>query len=194
MAIHPGESATVTWSTTNATQTTISGIGTVAASGSQSVSPSQSATYNLVAKGPGGTVEEAARLTVNPVPLPPPPPPSMTEEQLFEQNIKDVYFDYDKFALRPQDATVAEQDAAFLAKHPAMKIVIVGHCDERGSEEYNIALGQSRAESLQKALVNDGVPAASIKVISVGKEQPFCTESNEQCWQQNRRDHLKLDR
>jgi peptidoglycan-associated lipoprotein len=118
----------------------------------------------------------------------------MTDEQLFEQNVHDVYFDYDKAELRPQDSTVTEQDAAFLVKHPDMKLVIEGHCDERGSAEYNIALGQRRAESLLKALVTDGVPASSIRVISYGKEKPFCTESNEQCWQQNRRDHLRLDR
>jgi len=75
-----------------------------------------------------------------------------------------------------------------------MKFVVEGHCDERGSAEYNIALGQERAMSLQKALVTGGVPASSIRVISYGKEKPFCTESNEQCWQQNRRDHLRLDR
>jgi peptidoglycan-associated lipoprotein len=118
----------------------------------------------------------------------------MTDEQLFEQNVHDVYFDYDKANLRAQDLAVAEQDAAFLVQHPNMKFVVEGHCDERGSAEYNIALGQERAMSLQKALVTGGVPASSIRVISYGKEKPFCTESNEQCWQQNRRDHLRLDR
>jgi peptidoglycan-associated lipoprotein len=118
----------------------------------------------------------------------------MTQQELFDQNIQDVYFDYDKYNLRSQDSAVVEKDAAFLLKYPDIKIVIVGHCDERGSAEYNIALGQSRAESLQKALQTGGVAASRIRVISVGKEEPFCTESNEQCWQQNRRDHLKLDR
>jgi peptidoglycan-associated lipoprotein len=122
------------------------------------------------------------------------PPPSLSEEQLFKQNVHDTYFDYDKADLRPQDDAVVEQDAAFLVKHPDMKLVVEGHCDERGSAEYNIALGQRRAESLQKALVADGVSASSIRVVSYGKERPFCTESNEQCWQQNRRDHLVLDR
>ena len=75
-----------------------------------------------------------------------------------------------------------------------MKLVIGGHCDERGSAEYNVALGQNRGESLQKALVSDGVAASRIRVVSYGKEKPFCTESTEQCWQQNRRDHLTLDR
>ncbi len=193
--IDQGQTATLAWSTTNATSAEISGIGTVATSGSQSVSPTRSATFTLTAKGPGGSVEATARITVNPpTPKPAPLPPSMTDEQLFEQNVHDVYFDYDKADLRPQDATVAEQDAAFLGMHPDMKFVIEGHCDERGSAEYNLALGQLRAQSLQKALVTDGVPASRIRVISYGKEKPFCSESNEQCWQQNRRDHLRLDR
>jgi len=193
--IDQGQSATLAWTTTNATVASITGIGTVAPSGSQSVSPTMSATFTLTAKGPGGSVEASARITVNPpAPKPAPLPPSLTEEQLFEQNIGDVYFDYDKANLRTQDLPVAAQDAAFLLKYPNMKIVIGGHCDERGSAEYNIALGQGRAESLQKALVDQGVPASRIRVVSYGKEKPFCTESNEQCWQQNRRDHLKLDR
>jgi peptidoglycan-associated lipoprotein len=195
-AIDFGQSATLRWTTTNATSASIAGIGAVATSGSQSVYPAASITYTLTAKGAGGSVEANARITVNPPPPPKPAPlpPSLTEEQLFEQNVQDVYFDYDKADLRPQDSTVAQQDAAFLVKHPDMKLVIEGHCDERGSAEYNIALGQRRAESLQKALVSNGVPAANIRLISYGKEKPFCTESNEQCWQQNRRDHLKLDR
>lgn len=194
-AIDAGQSATLSWTTANATSASISGIGAVANSGSQSVYPASSTTYSLTARGAGGSVEASARVTVNPPPPPPAPQPqSMTEEQLFEQNVHDVYFDYDKFNLRPQDSAVAEQDAAFLVKHPGMKLVIEGHCDERGSEEYNLALGQSRGESLEKALVVDGVSASSIRVISLGKEKPFCTESNEQCWQQNRRDHLALDR
>jgi len=75
-----------------------------------------------------------------------------------------------------------------------MKIVIGGHCDERGSAEYNIALGQNRAISLQKALLDQGLPASRIRVVSYGKEKPFCSESTEECYQQNRRDHLTLDR
>jgi peptidoglycan-associated lipoprotein len=118
----------------------------------------------------------------------------MTEEQMFEQNVHDVYFDYDKSALRTEDLAVVGQDAEFLRQHPAMKVVIGGHCDERGSAEYNIALGQNRALSLQKAFEDKGVPANQLRVISYGKEKPFCTQSNEECWQQNRRDHLVLDK
>lgn len=191
--ITAGQSATLSWSTANATDASIRGIGAVGPSGSQTVSPASSADYTLTAKGAGGTADSTARLTVNPAPVPA-PVASLTDEQLFQQHMHDVYFNYDRFDLLPQDSTVAEQDASFLAKHPDMKILIAGHCDERGSEEYNIALGESRAASLQKALESDGVPAARIRVTSYGKEKPFCTESNEQCWHENRRDHLTLDR
>jgi peptidoglycan-associated lipoprotein len=193
--IDQGQSATLAWKTTNVTDASIEGIGTVALNSSQSVSPTRSTTYTLTAKGPGGTVEANARLTVNPPqPKPVPPPLPITEEQLFEQNMQDIYFDYDKADIRTQDSPVVEQDFAFLLKYPDIKLLIGGYCDERGSAEYNIVLGQKRAESLQKALVSDGIPASRIRVISYGKERPFCTDSNEQCWQQNRRDHLKIDR
>jgi len=193
-AIDQGQSATLTWQTANATETSISGIGIVAANGSQVVSPVRSTDYSLTAKGPGGSVEATTRITVNPPPPKPAPlPPSISQEQLFEQNMHDVYFDYDKSDLRAQDSTLVGEDSAFLQKYPDIKLVIEGHCDERGSAEYNVALGESRAQSMKKALVNDGVPASRIRVISVGKEKPFCTESNEQCWQQNRRDHMMLD-
>lgn len=190
-AVDAGQTATLTWNTSNATGASISGIGAVSTSGSRSITPVASADYTLTAKGAGGSAEATARVTVN---TPKPAPvASLTDEQLFEQNVKDAYFDYDKYDLRPQDSAVAQADAAFLAKNPQMKVVISGHCDERGSEEYNVALGQNRAEALQKALEQDGVATSRIRVISYGKEKPFCTEENEQCWQQNRRDHLSLD-
>ena len=194
-AINQGQSATLTWQSTNANDASISGVGAVPVSGSKVVYPTQSTTYTLAAKGPGGNTVATARVTVNP-----PPPtaasaaPSMTEEQLFDQNVHDVYFDYDKYNLRPQGPTVAEKDAAFLKQYPNIKILIEAHCDERGSEEYNLALGENRGESLEKALAADGVSASQIRVVSLGKEKPFCTESTEQCWQQNRRDHLVFDR
>jgi peptidoglycan-associated lipoprotein len=73
-----------------------------------------------------------------------------------------------------------------------MKILIAGHCDERGSDEYNLALGTSRANSVKQQLVQEGISAERIQTISYGKEKPFCSESDEQCWQQNRRDHFSL--
>jgi peptidoglycan-associated lipoprotein len=190
--IQKGQSATLTWSTTNTTDVSINGIGTVDANGSKSVTPSDSTTYRLTAKGPGGSADATARVTVT-TPPPPPPPPQATsssEEDLFSQNVKDIYFDYDKYDLRPGDQTTVQANAAFLAQHPNFKFTIEGHCDERGSTEYNLALGDNRANSAKQALVSAGVSADRIKTISYGKEKPVCTESTESCWQQNRRAHF----
>jgi peptidoglycan-associated lipoprotein len=189
--IQAGQSASLTWETTNATDVSIDGIGAVQPNGSQSVSPSDSTTYHLVAKGSGGTQEATARLTVTQAPPPPPPPtPSVTDEDLFSQNVKDVYFDYDKSAIRADQQGSIQANAQFFNQHTNMNFTIEGHCDERGSTEYNLALGDQRATAVKNALTAAGVSASRIKTISYGKEKPFCTESNEACWQQNRRGHF----
>jgi peptidoglycan-associated lipoprotein len=195
-AVDKGQSATLTWQTTNATDVSIdSGVGTVQANGSQQVTPTESTTYTLTAKGDGGTQTATARVTVNAPPPPPPPPaPTPTDEELFSQNVKDVYFDYDKADIRADQQSAVQADAAFLQQHSNMSITVEGHCDERGSTEYNLALGDNRASSVKNALVAAGVSADRIKTISYGKEKPFCTESNETCWQENRRGHFVLNK
>jgi peptidoglycan-associated lipoprotein len=192
--IDAGQSTQLTWQTENATDVSIEGIGKVQASGSQTVTPTDSTTYRLTATGPGGSQDATTRVTVNrPAPVQQQaPPPSLTDQQLFDQNIKDAYFEYDSFEIRPQDGSTLQADAQFLNQHPTWKITIEGHCDERGSTEYNMALGDSRAQSAKQALISAGVAANRLNTISYGKEKPFCTESNEQCWQQNRRAHLVL--
>jgi peptidoglycan-associated lipoprotein len=190
-SIQAGQSATLTWQTTNATDVSIDGIGAVQPNGSQSVSPSDSTTYHLTAKGAGGTQDATARLTVT---QPPPPPvaaaPTVTDEDLFSQNIKDVYFDYDKSNIRADQQGSIQANVQFLNQHPNINFTIEGHCDERGSTDYNLALGDQRASSVKNALTAAGINASRIKTISYGKEKPFCTESNEACWQQNRRGHF----
>ena len=194
-AIDKGQSATLTWQTTNATDVSIEGIGALQPNGSQQVTPTESTTYTLTAKGAGGTQTATARVTVNAPPPPPPPPaPSLTDEQLFAQNVKDIYFDYDKADVRPDQQSLVQANAAFLQQHPNMSVTLEGHCDERGSTEYNLALGDNRASAVTNALVAAGVPADRIKTVSFGKEKPFCTASNEACWQQNRRGHFVLNK
>jgi peptidoglycan-associated lipoprotein len=188
--IQPGQSASLTWQTTNATDVSIDGIGAVQANGSQSISPTDSTTYHLTAKGAGGTQEASARVTVTPPPPPPTPPPSASDQELFSQNVKDVYFDYDKADIRGDQQGSIQADVTFLNAHPNVNFTVEGHCDERGSTEYNIALGDKRATAVKSALVAAGVNASRIKTISYGKEKPFCSESNEACWQQNRRGHF----
>ena len=189
--IQAGQSASLTWQTGNATDVSIDGIGAVQPNGSQSVSPTDSTTYHLIAKGSGGSQEATARLTVTQAPPPPPPPTSnVTDEDLFSQSVKDIYFDYDKADLRGDQQSSVQADAQFLSQHANMSFTIEGHCDERGSTDYNLALGDQRASAVKSALTAAGVSASRIKTISYGKEKPFCTESNEACWQQNRRGHL----
>jgi peptidoglycan-associated lipoprotein len=193
--IQAGGSATLTWQTSNATDVSIDGIGAVQPSGSQPVNPNDSKTYHLTAKGPGGTQDATTRLTVTQAPAPPPTTTSSASEaDLFAQNVKDVYFDYDKATVRGDQQAAIQADAQFLGQHSGINITIEGHCDERGSTEYNLALGDSRASAVKDALVSAGVSASRIKTISYGKEKPFCMESNESCYQQNRRGHLVYQR
>jgi peptidoglycan-associated lipoprotein len=196
-SIQRGGSATLTWSTQDATGVSIDGIGTVQPNGSQPVSPRVSTTYHLTAQGPGGAADASTRVTVVEPPPPPAPapeqssvPPDVGAAQLVEKNVRDIYFEYDRYDLRPEDKAVVDSDAAFLKSHPSIKLTVEGHCDERGSTDYNLALGDNRANAAREALLRAGVSADQIKVISYGKEKPFCTESTEECWQSNRRDHF----
>ncbi len=185
-----GQSTTLSWQTTNATDIDIAGLGTVAATGSRQISPAGSTTYTLTAKGPGGTQEAVARVTVTAPPVAAAPTP--TEEELFNANVKDLFFDYDQFSVKADEDAVLKADAAFLQAHPAVKITISGHCDERGSEEYNLGLGSNRADTVRDKLVAMGVSADRIKTISYGKEKPFCSDQNDQCFAQNRRAHFQF--
>jgi peptidoglycan-associated lipoprotein len=189
--VQPGQSSTLTWQTSNANEISIAGLGTLPVSGSRSVTPDASTTYTLIAKGPGGTNDASARITVN---VPVANSAQLSDQDLFARNVKDIFFDYDRANLRSGDAPIVQNDEAFLVQHPSIKVLVEGHCDDRGSEEYNIALGASRAESAKQALVQQGVSVGRIRTVSYGKEKPFCTEDNEQCWQQNRVDHFAFDR
>jgi len=193
-AVTAGEQVTLTWSTTNATTASIDGLGDVSTSGTRTVTPTASTTYHLVAQGNGRKVDAFGRVTVNQPPVAAAPAPAMSDEQAFRANVKDIYFDYDKYDVRNDDESVLSQDAAFLKSHPDLKVVIGGYCDERGSDEYNLGLGQNRAASAQKVLVATGIPASRIRVISYGKEKPSCTDNTETCWQENRRAGFSLDR
>jgi peptidoglycan-associated lipoprotein len=187
--ITSGQSTTISWQTDNATDVTIAGLGTVPASGSRTVSPSDSTTYALVAKGPGGTREASARVTVNQL-VPASAAVTTNNSDLFGRRVKDVFFDYDKYDIRGDQEPITKADAEYLREHPEVSIVLEGHCDDRGSDEYNLALGDSRANAVKDALVKMGVNPKQIKTVSYGKERPFCNEDSEACWQQNRRGHI----
>jgi peptidoglycan-associated lipoprotein len=192
-SIEAGQSATLTWSTENATDVALDG-NKVDPSGSQTVSPTQTTTYHLTAKGAAGTQEATAQVSVaaraTPTPTPA-PTPTVTDEQLFAQMVKDIYFDYDKAELRA-DAQQSLAQAAQIIKQKGWKVRIEGNCDDRGSTEYNLSLGEHRADSAKQTLLQNGVGADAISTISYGKEKPQCSEANEDCWQRNRRDHFTL--
>jgi len=190
-SIAAGESSTLTWNTDFATEVAIDGIGNVDPKGTRQVTPTESTTYRLVAKNESGTKEATARVTVTAA-APPTSSSATTESnaQMFSQNMKDIFFEYDSYEITSQYQAVVQANARFLQQHPNITFLIEGHCDERGSIEYNLTLGEYRANAAKQALIAQGVSAARIRTISYGKEKPFCTESTEECWQQNRRAHF----
>lgn len=188
--VQRGQTAELSWNTQNASSVTIDGLGTVAASGSKKVTPSDSTIYHLMAKGKGGSAEANARLNVT---APVVKKEEISEEELFRRTVKDIFFNYDNAEIRAEEDAIVQADAQFLAAHPSMSLLIEGHCDERGSEDYNMVLGQSRATRVRDALIKSGISADRIKLISLGKEKPFCTAAeNDSCWSQNRRAHFVL--
>jgi len=189
--INKGESATLSWNSTDATSLTIAPeVGAVTAQGSTKVSPSDSATYTITATGPGGSASATASVSVTAPPPPPPPPPQPSLDELFLKEVRDAYFDFNKADIRADAREALSKTADFLKNYPQIKVTIEGHCDERGSTEYNLALGDRRGNAAKQYLVSLGVSADRLSVVSFGKEKPFCTESNEACWQQNRRGHF----
>jgi peptidoglycan-associated lipoprotein len=196
--ITSGSPTTLQWTAQNATGVRIEpGLGDVNASGNRQVSPTSSVTYTATATGPGGTASDTARVTVNAAPPPPPaPPPSapnVSIDQLFSQNVQTVYFDYDKSEIRPDQMSRLQSNARWLKQNPTVRFTIEGHCDERGSQEYNLALGDRRANAVREFLISQGIPEANMKVISYGEERPVCREETEDCFQRNRRAEFVLN-
>jgi peptidoglycan-associated lipoprotein len=192
--ISAGDQVQLSWRTTDATSVSIDGIGDVPTSGVKTVTPTQATTYHLVARGQGGSAEASASVTVNAPPAVQVPTNTMSAEEEFKASVQDIFFDYDTDDIRADAQATLSKDASYLVSHPGVKVVIGGYCDERGSDEYNLALGQRRAESTKNALVQAGVGGDRVRVISYGKEKPFCTQSDESCWQQNRRAGFTMDR
>jgi peptidoglycan-associated lipoprotein len=190
-----GDSTTLSWSSTNATQLSISPeVGAVSPEGSTKVTPSGSATYTITATGPGGSADASVRVTVAAPPPPPPPSAGPSIEELFLKEVQDSYFDYNKADIRSDARQALGKTADFLRNYPQVKVTIEGHCDERGSTEYNVSLGDRRASATKQYLVSLGISADRINTVSYGKEKPFCMDHNETCWQQNRRGHFTMAR
>src|ERR1019366_2075422 len=190
-SIQPGQSAILRWDISgDVTAVSINqGVGTTQNSGSRQVLPSNSITYTLTATGPGGTASALA--TVRVLPAPPPLPilqnaPPTPLEQRIASEVQDVYYDYDRSEIRATDRETLVRDAAalkvILADFPNVSIVLEGHCDEHGSAEYNLGLGDRRSSSARDVLIEAGIPASRLKIISLGKERPQCIEADEACW------------
>jgi peptidoglycan-associated lipoprotein len=192
--ISAGDQVQLSWRTSDANSVSIDGIGDVPTSGVKTVTPTTTTTYHLVARGDGGTADATATVTVNAPPAVSVPTTTVSAEEDFKAHVQDIFYDYDTYDIRADAQATLSRDAAYLGSHPDVKIVIGGYCDERGSNEYNLALGQNRADAAKNALVTAGVAASRIRVVSYGKEKPFCSESTEECWQQNRRAGFTLDR
>ena len=107
-------------------------------------------------------------------------------------DLKDIHFNFDQYGLDSNSKKVLEQNATYLKSNPGIRVEIQGHCDERGTNNYNIALGERRAHSTKKYLVAQGVNSHQVNIISYGEEKPFCSDSNETCWHENRRAHFMV--
>ena len=145
-----------------------------------------------------------------PPPPPPPPPPAaapeaprpLTEEELFakksleelnaEKPLGDVFFSYDSAAINEEGRAALQKNLEWLRKWTATRVLVEGHCDNRGTPEYNLALGEQRAAAVRDYLVSLGLPADRVTIVSKGEEQPFCNEDAESCWSQNRRGHFLI--
>jgi len=202
VSIARGNSITLTWNANNATAVDIQpGIGTVPTpgNGNRQVTPASSVTYTATATGPCGTGADTLRVTVT---EPPPPPvaetpapptpgrPSPTAEPLdviFARNMQSILFDYDKADIRDSELMKLQTAASFLKSNPSVRLTVEGHCDERGSEQYNQALGERRANAVKQFLLSQGIADTKISTISYGEERPVCKEQTEECFAKNRR-------
>ncbi len=194
--ISSGQPSSLRWSVDNATNVQIDDVGPVSPNGRRAVYPTATTTYHLTATGPGGNSDASATVTVA---SPPPPTPTQTAPaqsaaQMLASQVQDIHFDYNHSDMRPEDQSTLQADANALktifSMDPTFIVTIEGHCDERGSAEYNIGLGDRRASGTRDALVALGVAADKLKTVSYGKERPLCTDASEDCYARNRRAHF----
>ncbi|MGH9339289.1 MAG: peptidoglycan-associated lipoprotein Pal [Acidobacteriota bacterium] len=195
-SIERGQQTTLNWTSSNASSLVIdNGIGNVAEIGSLVVSPRESVTYTATATGPGGENRASTRVTVLDAPT------DMGIDQSDIYNLKQaverglvqpVFFAYDKAELTAEARRTLEQNAQTFRRFPGARIIVEGHCDERGTEEYNLALGDRRAQATRNYLVQLGVDGAQLETISFGEERPFALGQDEAAYAQNRRAHFSV--
>ncbi|HLC41463.1 MAG TPA: peptidoglycan-associated lipoprotein Pal [Methylomirabilota bacterium] len=172
---------------------------TTAAAPPPSTSPQVTAPAPSAGTGPSGPVTSTPSPTPARTPSPAPQvatptPPPAPSEFVAVPGLRDVHFDFDKSDIRAGDAKILEANAQWLKDNSRNLLLVEGHADERGTNEYNLALGERRAKSAMNYLVSLGVAANRITIISYGEERPFCAEHNENCWAKNRRAHFLTKR
>lgn len=196
--IERGQQTTLTWKTAHASSVLIDeGIGNVAESGSVVISPRESVTYTATAKGAGGEAKASTRVTVvdargaggiDEADI------TNLEEAIRSGKIRDIFFGYDQAELTAEAKRILEENARWIRQYPKGTVVIEGHCDERGTEEYNLALGDRRALAARDYLMQLGVDPGQVETISYGEERPFDPGHDEAAWSQNRRAHFVAKR
>lgn len=195
--VNSGQPSSLRWSVSEAATIEIdNGIGQVSPDGRRAVYPTATTTYTLTATNPGGTATATATVTVSaaPPPVQAPAAPTQTAPEMLASQVHDIHFAYDKSDIPAEEQVTLQQDATALKQifgiDPNFTVTIEGHCDERGSAEYNLALGDRRAASVKEALTAMGIPGDKLKTISYGKERPLCTDATEECYARNRRAHF----
>jgi len=161
-----------------------------ATTGAVAPAPSAPQAAPAPAAAPAPRQAPAAAPAPRQAPAPAPAPMVKPSEFAPSPNLKAIYFDFDKYNIRPDDAKTLDGDAAWLKANPNNLVLIEGHADERGTNEYNLALGEKRAKAAMNYLVAQGVQASRVTIISYGEERPVCTEKTEACWAKNRRDNF----
>ena len=198
--VNSGQPSSLSWAVTDATSIQIdNGIGSVSPTGRRAVYPTSTTTYTLTASNSGGNSTSSATVTVSAAPPPAAPPaaPTQSVAEILAKQVQDLHFDYDKSDIRPEDQPLLQSDATALktifGMDPNFVVTIEGHCDERGSAEYNVGLGDRRASAVKDALVQMGISGDKLKTISYGKERPLCTDASEDCYARNRRAHFSAN-
>jgi peptidoglycan-associated lipoprotein len=152
--------------------------------------PPPSGTATAQPTTPGGSGATSGAGTATPAPAPAAPARPVPKDFAAVPDLVDVFFDFDKYDIRPADAKTLDANASWLKSNPNHLVLIEGHCDERGTNEYNLALGERRAKATRDYLVSVGIDGGRITVISYGEERPICAEKNEACWAKHRRAHF----
>ena len=165
----------------------------------QASAPAPTGMPQSVAPPPAAPVQESpAAAPAPPAPAPPPPaveaarPPAPPKDFADTANLQDIHFDFDKSNIRPDAARTLDANAAWLRSNGNMLVLVEGHCDERGTNEYNLVLGERRARATVNYLIGQGIAQNRLSMVSYGEERPLCTEHNEACWAKNRRAHFRV--